>query len=167
MIFNGNGKYVLHEDDGTDKRVMHTHFVSSAEQGRQTLKLSVDGDRTLVGTRTYRLCFKNIRKGAVTVYESGKRIVAEVDDAGESLELMLRNADPNAEYTIAISYENDRTQYRNGRLLYNLMRFEGENDPKNKWYEKLIISNDSECRRMINEKEDFTQTQKKRLNEAW
>lgn len=167
MIFNGNGKYVLHEDDGTDKRVLHTHFVSSAEQGRQTLKLSVDGDRTLVGPRTYRLCFRNIRKGAVTVYESGKRIVAEVDDAGESLELMLRNADSNSEYTVVISYENDRTQYRNARLLYNLMRFEGENDPKNKWYEKLIISNDSECRRMINEKEDFTQTQKKRLNEAW
>ena len=111
--------------------------MSSAEQGRQTLKLPVDGDRGLVEKRTYKPCLKNIRKGDVFFYANGKRIDAEFDDAGESLDIIPENADANAEYIVEITCENDCTQYKNDRLLYNLMRFDGENRPKNNWYKGL------------------------------
>ncbi len=164
MAFNGNGEYVLSED--RDGARMNTKFVSAEKAGEQTLTISTEGDRKVMSTRNYKLQFRNIRKGQVTVLENGKPMAFDVDDAGEYLIVTLAGAKATKTYTVTVSYEDDRTAYRNARILYNLIRLEGENNKKEHLLHVLCAMSDEEAHEAV-EASDLTKNQKKRLGEAW
>ena len=165
MIFNGNGEYTLHEDK--DLAQMHTHFVSHEFQNKQVLDITVDGDTQIMSQRTYKLCFKNIRKGEVRAYKNGSPISVDIDDAGDYIEILLKDANTSSKYTVEVSYKDDRTEYRNARLLYSILRLEGNNHYKSVWLRELIKHNDNECIQLIDQKQGFTKRQKNRVKEAW
>ncbi len=164
MVFNGTGTYTLHED-GTGGE-MHTHFASAAEEGKQVLTISVEGNSALVPHRTYRLKFCNIAKGAVQVTANATPVECETDDAGDCLEITL-SGEAMQTYTVSISHTADPARYRNNRLLYNLIRIEGEARPKERFKRDLLTCTDEEVRARIDENQAFSAMQKKRLKEAW
>ncbi len=165
MVFSGNGEYVFHEDK--DGSFMHTHFESIAEAGRQTLIITTEGDRTVMPKRRYRLQFKNIRKGDITVLEGKKEIAFDLDDAGDCLELTF-DAKAGTKYTVTVCHEESTAAYRNSRITYALMRLAGENSLKQALCSQIMkCETDDERRAKIDACDFLTATGKKYLKEAW
>ncbi len=165
LLFNGNGEYVLHEDK--DDARLDTVFTSSSEDGKQILTLTTKGDRSIMKNRDYRFEFRNIKKGSVSITENGKPVDFILDDAGDYIEITLKNAKASAVYTVCVEYTDDRTAYRNARILYNMMRLEGEHEPKNAFALELFALPTEEAKAVIAKTDLFNSTQKKRLCEAW
>ncbi len=165
MVFNGTGSYTLHEDK--DQARMDTCFRTEGVEGKQTLTISATGESDIMAHRSYKLAFKNIRAGTVTVLENGKPIDFAKDQAGECLVVMLSNASTDAEYTVTVLYDSDPITYRNERVQYVLMRLEGDNGHKSKFFHDFRPLSDQEAAERIRTSDLFTATQKKRLLEAW
>lgn len=166
MVFNGNGSYTLHEDDCGKGEFMHTAFRSALEGNKQTVTFSASGDTSLVPSRTYRLEFRNVIGGDVKVLANGKETEFDTD-LGDYLTVIIENVDPAVEYTVEVSFNDDRRAYRNSRLLYNMMRLEGDHDTRAAWLEDMFKLDDEECRDYVTNKTSLTKNEKKRLCEAW
>ncbi len=165
MVFNGTGAYTLHEDKG-DAR-MATHFAAEGTEGKQTLTVKASGDLSILPTRTYRLEFRNIRTGTITVQKDGKAIDFEKDGAGDYLVVTLRDASAASEYTVTVTYERNATDFRNERMQYVLMRLEGDYGKLSKFFRAFRPMSDEEGAAHVLACDLFTARQKKRLLEAW
>ncbi len=165
MLFNGEGEYVLHEDK--DSARLDTTFTLTASKGKQTLTVHTEGDKSVVPTRTYKLKFKNIRKGDILVLADGKNTEFDFFDAGEYLEVIIENASADVKYTVTVDFTDDRKEYRNARILYNLMRIEGVNAEKSKLSHALKTLSNRDARAFIFEQQWLNDNEKKRLCEAW
>ncbi len=164
MAFNGNGSYTLHEDK--DGRFMHTSFVSSLSDCAQTVKISTQGDK-LMSKRTYKLQLRNIRKGTVSVYADGMPVACDVDDTGEYIEVLIKDAKLGKEYTVKTEFEDDRREYRNSRFFYTLLRIEAEAYPKEWLRCELNRLSDGDARSRIDKCNKYTELQRRRIKEAW
>ncbi len=165
MLFCGNGEYTLHED--LDGARLDTSFISTAEEGKQLLTIRTCGDTFVAPTRSYKLQFKNIRHGKVTVTADGAPVDFYLDDAGDFIEISLDNTSAEAIYNICVEYTDDRQEYRNSRILYSLMRIEGGYFEKEALARALYKLSDEEAKEKITERTMFTPMQKKRICEAW
>ena len=163
MVFNGNGQYTLHED--REASFMHTHFVSAAEGGKQTLRVFADGDTSVVPVREYRFEFRNIPDGEVKVFAGGKEIPfrTETDD---HLAVILQGVSSVEEYVIEITYHKGEYSARNAGFLYSLRRIEGNYGLKGQWYRALRHGDNEECRKFIENEVTLGRTEKKRLLES-
>lgn len=166
MVFNGNGTYTLHEDNCGKDEFMHTRFTSALEGDKQTVTFSASGNTALVPSRTYRLEFRNIAAGEVKVFKNGKETDFDTD-LGDYLTVILESAASDAEYRVEVTFKDDRRAYRNGRLLYNMMRIEGDHDTRAAWLEDMVELDDAECRDYIMNKTTLRAPEKARLCEAW
>lgn len=170
MVFNGNGEYTLHESNGEDgdsrESFMHTHFVSTAGDGVQTLELYADGDTSVVSERKYRFEFRNIPTGDVKVYADGKEIAFETDEE-DYISVIIENVRADVKYRVEVCYTADRRKYRNDRIMYNLRRLQAEYRTLRYLYRDVNELDDDECRNAIEAHTKLTKNQKKRLLEAW
>ena len=164
LVFNGNGQYHLYEDHGTD--CTETCFCSALQDGVQRVELFTRGCQNSVGEKSYRFEFRNISRGQVHVYEDGEEI-SVATDIGETLAVLLTNVSPKKHYRIEVAFTRNAREYRNARLLYSLMRIQGENSFKRKWYARMCEYDDDRCRASIESKRELTQNEKKRLQESW
>ena len=164
MVFNGNGEYTLHEDK--DGSWMHTVFTSSEAEGTQTLEMIAEGDTSVMPERAYRFEFRNIPNGEARVYADGKLIEAETD-IGEYLTVIVDNAVAGVKYRIEVDFTNDATEYRNARLLYNMMRIQGDFSTRGRFLRALVNEDDATCKKYIMQNEAFSMIERKRLCEAW
>ena len=162
MVFNGDGKYVLHETDS--QGTLDTEFVSASEQGCQRLTITVKGTVSDF-KRNIRLEFRNIHNGAVTAYENGESVEFAVEEDGY-VSVILTNVSVGHSYDIELSYENDISEYRKNRLLYALQRIEGSYEDKRKVWERGYLS-DKEFLFYVDSNFNFTKRQKQRLIEAF
>ncbi len=165
MVFNGTGEYVLHEDQ--DGARMDTCFKTQGAEGKQSLTITVTGDTNILAQRTYRLAFKNILSGTVTVLKNGTPIDFEKDGAGDYLTVTLTDASADAEYTVTVTFPRDPVTDRNNRVQYVMMRLEGKNSDKSKFFHNFRPLSDEEAAEWIRTSDLFTATQKKRLLEGW
>ncbi len=165
MLFCGNGEYTLHEDKGASR--LDTSFELFAAEGKQTLKILPRGDFSVAPTRAYRLKFKNICRGNVHVSCDGKAAEFELLCAGECLEVRLPSASAGAAYTVEVEYTDDRTEYRNSRILYNIMRIGGGNPERAALCSAMRRLPSDEARALLDKHNEFTATEKKRICEAW
>lgn len=170
MVFNGNGEYTLHESGGDDgdsrESYMHTHFVSKAGDGVQSVDICADGDTSVVGKRRYRMEFRNISTGDVRVYADGKQVEFDTDE-GDHLCVIIENAVSTAKYRVEVRFTDDRRKYRNGRLMYDLRRLQTDYRTLRHLYRDISELEDDACRAAIEAHARFTRNQKKRLLEAW
>ncbi len=166
MVFNGDGSYTLHED--RDGMLAHTEFFSHASADEQVLEITTEGNyAALPAKRTYRLQFRNIARGSVRVFADGEPISFELDDAGAYLQITLSDAMPRIKYTVCVSYKDDYFAYRSGRIVYSLIRMEGDNAERDKLRHDLKYSDQEAGRRIIDEHPGLSVNQRKRLKEAW
>lgn len=164
MVFNGNGEYTLHED--VNGSYMNTVFRSTEENGKQILRISIEGDKSVMSERTYKFEFRNIPKGNIKAFADGKDAPFEYD-VGEYLTVILREVRSDAVYTIEIDHKRNCREYRNSRLLYSFMRIQGEYQSKRNWYSCMIDYDDEQCYHLIDTNSILTDNEKKRLKEAW
>ena len=162
MVFNGAGKYVLHEED--DEGILNTEFVSESKQGCQRLSVTVKGTVSDF-KRNIRLEFRNVHNGTVTAYENGESVEFAVKEDGY-VSVILTNVSVGHSYDIELSYENDVSEYRKNRILYALQRIEGSYEDKRKVWERACLS-DEELLFSIDSNFKFTKRQKQRLIEAF
>ena len=164
MVFNGNGEYTLHED--LEGSWMHTHFTSCEDCGKQTVTLRAEGDFNVVPQRAYRLEFRNIPDGEVTVYANGVKVDVETD-VGEYLSVLLPASASNTEYRVEVVYNRTEEEYRISRLLYSMMRFENDHHVKSVIRRKLTAcESKEEFIQAVNESAELTKNEKKRLVET-
>ncbi len=164
-IFNGCGEYILHEDK--DSATLDTHFKSFGSQTEQVLTIFTNGDSRVISRRTYKLQFRNIRNATVTVFENGKPIDFGIDSAGDYLVVTLQAALATSEYRIEVKYQRDNIAYRNERILYTLMRIEGDNHKRRVLFRKLSPLSYKDAIETISSENGLTIAQKRRLLEAW
>ncbi len=165
MLFNGDGDYVLHEDKGAGR--LDTTFALHRESGKQVLTIRAEGDADVIPMRGYKLIFKNISKGEVTVLANGQTLEPDFYEFGEALEVTLPASDVMTAYMVTVTYTKDRTAYRNGRILYNLMRLEGSNSVKNKLYRTLVELDDTEARALLAEQAWLSKKSLQKVTESW
>ncbi len=164
MVFNGNGEYVLHEDN--DNGWMHTKLTSAASDGVQTLVMKAEGNLAVMPERDFKFEFKNIPDGKVRAFADGVAIDVETD-VGEYLAVIVKVAKAGVEYKIEVEFTEDKRAYRNSRLLYNIMRIEGDFEMHGRMLKVLCAADDSACKDYIMQNEALTKTERKRLCEAW
>ncbi len=165
MVFNGNGEYTLHE--GGEESPRDTYFTSYREGSKQVFRIHTGGDFGEMPSRTYKLLFKNIPDGEVKVLCDNQICDAHIDGAGECLSVTLHDTNTQSVYEITVCCNDDRRAYRNNRLLYSLMRLEGDNMKKNRLLDALCELDDADAKKLIEAQTMFTNREKKRLTEAW
>ena len=163
MTFNGNGEYVLYEDN--NERVMNTHFKSEAADGVQHLEIFADGDKSVVPTRSYKLQFKNIPDGNIKVYVDGSpaEFDTQIDDY---LSVIIENVSSDARITVEIIYELSEYQRRYNELLYSFKRIEAKFSRKRKWFEEIRELEEDEFRKYLEDEVSLSRIEKNRLLEA-
>ena len=166
MVFNGNGEYILHEDDDGNDSWMHTKLTSRAENGKQVLTMLADGDLSVKPTRTYKFMFKNIPDGKVSVFANGKPVEFETD-SGEYLTVTVEDTTAGAEYRIEVEHERDAQAFKEARLIYNMMRINGNYGMRRRKNREFAKGTDEEGRKAIFESEEFTMAERKRIAEGW
>ena len=133
MAFNGNGHYILHEDDcsttftATSISRYTQHFTIRASKGTPSRKLKLE--------------LRNIPEGAVTVYADKKSMDVDVI-YDEFTTVTLPEVIPGVTYTIEVTYNTSETQYRYDRLTYALTRIEAENEHKRKLHALCGLSDE-------------------------
>ena len=121
MAFNGNGQYVLHEDDCC------TTF-TAAVLTKHTQQFTIHPSSG-TPTRNVKLELRNIREGNVSVYANGELVPADVI-CDEFTVITLPNVTAEITYTIEATYSGSQSTYLYDRLTYALTRIEAENDHK-------------------------------------
>ncbi len=165
MVFNGNGEYILHEGGEASRR--DTCFISYREGSKQTFRIQTCGDFEGMPVRAYKILFKNISNGEVRVLCDNKICDADIDGMGECLSVTLNDTNIQSVYEITVCCNDDRRAYRNNRLLYSLMRLEGDNMKKNDLLAALYELDDADAKKLVESQTMFTNREKKRLTEAW
>ncbi len=128
-VYKGCGEYNLYEDDSVNggKEGVFTKISSvlSAERGEQTVKIFAEGNASVIPeNRILRVMFKDIEKGAVTVYKDGKELKTEKTYA--DCPAIIFPFDPRSEYTVKISFFSEtRLEYLKRRALKVLLESEG------------------------------------------
>ena len=125
MAFNGNGAYTLREDNETGR--METAFVSSAEEGKQTVEITVGGD-ACIPSRMLKLEFRNVENGNVRVYENGVPVDAQTKTDG-FVTVTLPEVTLGKTYTVEVEYTESEKRFRR-RLIDVLTRLEALHDTK-------------------------------------
>ena len=134
MAFNGNGQYVLREDDccttftATSASEHTQHFTIRASKGTPTRKLKLE--------------LRNIPEGDVTVFANEKPIITDVifDDFTT---IILPEVTADITYTIKITFSSFSDTYCYDRLTYALTRIEAENDHKRKLHALCELSTEA------------------------
>ena len=163
-VFNGNGEYTLHED--SDGSFMHTHFKSEAVDGVQRVTISVDGDRSVMSNRDYRLEFRNIPDGKIRICENGKEIdfETEVDDY---ITVIIQNVSSFSCYTVEVEFNINQKEYRLSRTLYAIRRIECSHEQKLRLFRGMRDGYYEETKSFIDNERYLTKAEKLRLLEAW
>lgn len=157
MAFNGNGSYILREDDA------QTVFSATAQEGKQTVQIQASEHAV---TREITLELRNITDGTVHVYADGEKIDADVN-VDKYVIVTLDEVKPNVCYTIEVCYTYDAKAYRNARFLDALTRLELLTERKERLL-KTMEDNDTFMKENIMYLElGLTENEKLRLTEAW
>lgn len=163
-VFSGNGSYNLYEDSACGKAV--TRFVSSSDNGAQTILFKSEGDNGVCPERTVCFEFRNISNGKVTVTADGFPFGFSFDDDG-FVTVTLSKMKADTEYKISvIPEERDKASFRNGRFLYSLQRFSGDIDKKEELLRSLCALTDGQCRAIIEDDKALSANKKARLLES-
>lgn len=141
MAFNGNGTYVLREDDCS------TTFTAEA-----TVKHHENNDATILNVQTFtvaasenapirklKLELRNIPEGSVTVHADENVIDADII-CDEFTTVILPEVSAGRTYTITVTYTASEEQYQYDRLTYALTRIEAENEHKRKLHTLYTLS---------------------------
>lgn len=157
MAFNGNGSYILREDDA------QTVFTAKAQEGKQIVQIQASEQAV---TREMTVELRNITDGNVTVYADGEKINADVNPDGYVI-VTLEEVRPNVCYTIEVEYTFDAKAYRDGRFYDALTRLELLTECKERLL-KVVEDNDTFMKENILYLElGLTENEKLRLTEAW
>lgn len=156
MAFNGNGEYLLREDNAT------TRFASKAEDGKQTVSIMASENAV---TRKMTLELRNIPDGKVTVYADGEKCDADINADGYLI-VTLDKVKPNVFYTVEVEYTPDARAYRNARYLDTLTKIEVGTEYKDQLL-KHLEKEDSVMRAAILLDGMLTENEKIRLTESW
>ena len=162
MVFNGNGEYMLHEDNENGR--MDTHFVSEFENGQQKVTVTVRGDCCL-DTRKMNLEFRNIPKGNVTVYVNGNSIHTSVKTDGY-ITVTLPDVRHGSAYMVEVEpIEDEKYFYK--RVVDFLSHIECGNVDKNEFYADMWKKTKDEVLDLIRNTEAFSENEKIYLTEEW
>ena len=103
--YRGNGEFSMYEDKGgNDYENSHafTRFVQTEDKENRFVIEAVEGDISVVPSiRNYKVCFKDIVKGNITVIVNGSSY-SEYDIRPKYLEVMIRNIKPTDKVEIII-----------------------------------------------------------------
>lgn len=127
LAFNGNGSFVLHED--RDGQRLDTEFASFSEKNLQQI------DIFSAVTRKFRLEFRNIPEGSVSVKRNGRAVKFTL--GGDERLAVEFCAKAGETYSVRVRYSEDLRRKFIERLKYNLTRFEIKTDVKNRLYDEL------------------------------
>ncbi len=164
LVANGNGKYVLHEDNEHGK-VINTVFQSAKPaNGIQTVDIFCEY-KGVLPNRSYRLEFRNISTGDVRVTANGGPIEHTWDDDGY-LVVTIPNTINGISYHIEITYrEKEPLELICERALYSLQRIPFSNDSKWRLYRKIKDADDIIDYKLAVEESKLPGSAKKRLLE--
>lgn len=155
LIYNGNGGYVLHEEEN-GKRI-DTVFCSTAKEGRQ--KVTVEP----AAARKIRFEFRNIVNGDVEVRREGGLIEAETDF--EDFLTVEIDVEAGKKYEVSVAYTEDPRRRLLDRIKYDLIRYEIKTSVKDDLYEALCKAEPDEMPGII-AAADIPKRYRKRLAES-
>ncbi len=129
LVANGDGAYTLREDDEHGGYAA-TSFVNRAEEGQQILSIRCDDTAGVTPTRRYRVEFRNIPVGEVTVTADGEAYPFVWDDDG-CLSVTISDTMPGVRYEITVRYAaRDPIAFCYERFMYALSRVVCDNPKK-------------------------------------
>ncbi len=138
---NGNGTYTLHEDDANGKPINTIFKSSKPADGKQIVEITCQY-KSVLPNRTYRIEFRNINTGSVTVTANGEPVEHSWDDDG-FLVVTIPVTHAGITYRIEVSFtEKDHLQLLRERALYSLLRITYDHDSKARLYRKICAAED-------------------------
>lgn len=147
-IYNGDGEYVLYEND--DNGEYFTSFKLSYEKGRQRIKIVTDDTRK----RTYTFKCENIKNGDVEIVKDGNRIEKE-DYPLNCLSFNLVVVGGEYEITVSFNEQSELDKVKE-RIIKKLTLLELANDLKIDFVNKLQLKKSvEECKEMLNDLKVF------------
>ncbi len=153
LVANGNGCYTLHEDDGAG-HVADTRFISECRDNHETLTIVSDAS-SLIPVRAYRVEFRNLRRGEISVTLDGNSHPFTWDDDG-ALFVFADGVKPGTTLTIDIAYPTrDMREFAMERLLYTMQRIAHDNTQKYDFYVNITGFPDKEGVRTWEAARDF------------
>ena len=162
MAFNGNGAYTLREDNETGR--METAFVSRAEEGKQTVEITVVGD-ACIPSRMLKLEFRNVENGNVRVYENGVPVDAQTKTDG-FVTVTLPEVTLGKTYTVEVEYTESEKHFRR-RLIDVLTRLEALHETKEQILRGTWKLSKEETLDFIRNYDKISENEKLYLIEEW
>ncbi len=162
-IFNGDGSYVLHEDDCGAR--YDTSFIlrQTGNVQKLFLRASEEKDGAYRKNRSFELRFMNIETGSVKCKKNGEDTEVESDDNG-CLSVLLKDVKAGDEFELVVDFEIDEEKKQTDRLLREITFLECEDRLKNE-LSRQLCENRSEDRRRIISEADIPEIFKRRLLE--
>ena len=115
-VYRGNGEFAIYEDKGGNdfaNSFAFTKFIQTEKKENHFFIEPVQGDFSVVpSSRNYKVCFKDIVRGNVTVLVNGTPYT-DFEIRLKYLEVMIRNVTPTDKVAIAI----EDSYYMNNRPL--------------------------------------------------
>ncbi len=141
LVANGTGSYTLHEDDATGKPINTLFKSEKVSDGVQKVEISCQY-KGILPRRTYRLEFRNISTGNISVTANGTPMDFTWDDDGYLI-VTLPNTANGITYCIEVHYtEKTKLEFLRERAVYSLQRIAFSNDSKGRLYRKLRDAED-------------------------
>ena len=164
MAFNGNGTYVLREDN------CYTTFTATAESKYHADVIEDTQIFTITAsdgtpTRKLKLELRNIPDGTVTVYADGQMAAADII-CDEFITVTIPEVYAGTTYTIEVFYSVSKKNYLFDRFTYALTRIEAENEHKTMLH-KLYKLSAEELAQEIFADNTLTENEKVFLTEGW
>ncbi len=142
LVANGSGSYILHEDDGNGNFADTVMTSDSPAPLCQTFTIRGEDQGGIIPTRTYRIEFRNLTVGEITVTANGAEYSYTWDDDG-CLSVTLDNVSPGTTYEIKILYPaRNSLAFAKTRCLYSLQRLAWDNTKRLDLYNKIHEADD-------------------------
>lgn len=148
LIYRGNNTFTLYEDDGQtlsyqDGAYLKTPFTVTENGSTVGFKIEkADGDATVSPTeRNYKLMFRDIVDGNVTITVNGKKIEAEAINERGTVTVYLENITANDTVEIKISdCEYLANADKRSALIETISKYQINNDTKGLMFGEFLKS---------------------------
>ncbi len=142
LVAAGCGSYTLHEDDGNG-RFAHTVFTTATTETNETrFTIRPEDKEDIIPTRTYRVEFRGLTAGDITVTRGGVAYPFTWDD-DECLSVTIEQVRPGAVYEIIVSaHARDPLAFARERFMYTLRRIAWDNTKRFRLYNEMVAAED-------------------------